>query len=726
VEIKKKQDQLPEPFLVPTTLSDALLQLRSAQRDVRLLSRQANQLKDQHRSELAEALVNSEKIGATKALERLHRAEATKEMFARLPSAKPKSSAGLSLIKIPYSGPLQPTATRQGMTVTEPAEVEKHILRRNRKHFSQAEPTAFAQPPLKDIFNWKGTGRTADRVLAANFEAYNDTNDHSIYNITSTADKILQCCYRRIPEITPGLSLPAMKSAYRNWTESTSTSPSGRHLGHFHALLKPDGLKADSPESLDLAESRDEIWKIHHNMFEYGIQHAHCYTRWKQIVNAMIEKEPGNPWIHRLRVIHLYENDYNLLIGSQYRTANHRAEDAKAINDGNFGARTARSSLDPVGIEILQYEYSRLLRLRHGKFSNDATACYDRIVVNLASIVSRSFGLHSNVTTIQGDMLQEAVYRIKTQMGISEGYYQHSEENPVFGTGQGSKSSPPIWNFSSSVYLDTFDREAYGAKYYPIHGPPLLIYMTGFVDDNNCNNNEDAVTHEDTNNALLSRMQTDAQIWHDLLWTSGGALELTKCQYHLIDWNFTGGGSPIQDTGYSDIPIDLLSPHGQTLRIKQLNCGQSYKTLGTYVEPLQHQQAQYRYLLKLAHMHTRLLATSTCKHTHAWIYYFSVFLRSVGYGLPICHFTPSQLDNIQKPMTPVILSKLGICQNTSRKLCFLSSYYGGLDLRDLYVEQGIGQLQFIIRNLCSPGMVGSLLFTVLVWFQYNAMCPTVL
>jgi hypothetical protein len=71
-------------------------------------------------------------------------------------------------------------------------------------------------------------------------------------------------------------------------------------------------------------------------------------------------------------------------------------------------------------------------------------------------------------------------------------------------------------------------------------------------------------------------------------------------------------------------------------------------------------------------------------------------------------------------MTPVILSKLGICQNMSRKLCFLLSFYGGLDLRNLYVEQGIGQLQFIMRHLQSPGMVGSLLFTVLGWFQYNA------
>jgi hypothetical protein len=66
----------------------------------------------------------------------------------------------------------------------------------------------------------------------------------------------------------------------------------------------------------------------------------------------MIEKDPGNPSIDRLRVIHLYENDYNMLIGSQYRAAVHAAEDANVLNDGNFGARTSRSSLDPIGIEI--------------------------------------------------------------------------------------------------------------------------------------------------------------------------------------------------------------------------------------------------------------------------------------------------------------------------------------------------------------------------------------
>ena len=170
----------------------------------------------------------------------------------------------------------------------------------------------------------------------------------------------------------------------------------------------------------------------------------------------------------------------------------------------------------------------------------------------------------------------------------------------------------------------------------------------------------------------------------------------------------------------SDQSIDLLSPFGETLCIRQLGCGQSYKTLGAFVEPFQHQQTQYRYLFKTARLHTRLLATSSCKYNHTWVYYFSVFLRSVGYGLPIFHLTKKQLTEVQKSMTPVLLTKLGVCQNTSRQLCFLSSYYGGLDLRDLYVEQGCGQIEFILRHLRSPGMTGVLLKIVLGWFQFNA------
>ena len=39
-------------------------------------------------------------------------------------------------------------------------------------------------------------------------------------------------------------------------------------------------------------------------------------------------------------------------------------------------------------------------------------------------------------------------------------------------------------------------------------------------------------------------MTTDAQLWHDILWVTGGKLELTKCGYHLIYFDFDDSGIP--------------------------------------------------------------------------------------------------------------------------------------------------------------------------------------
>ena len=153
VQIQRRQLQLPASIVLPADLKSATEALRSARRDIRELSRKAYQLREKAQSAKADALAASGNIGSQKALPRIQRAEATKEMFRRLIKRKAAPTGGLSLIKIPFSGPLQPDVPRKGYTVTEASEIEDHLLCRNRQHFSQAKDTPFAQPPLKQVFN---------------------------------------------------------------------------------------------------------------------------------------------------------------------------------------------------------------------------------------------------------------------------------------------------------------------------------------------------------------------------------------------------------------------------------------------------------------------------------------------------------------------------------------------------------------------------------------------
>jgi hypothetical protein len=66
--------------------------------------------------------------------------------------------------------------------------------------------------------------------------------------------------------------------------------------------------------------------------------------------------------------------------------------------------------------------------------------------------------------------------------------------------------------------------------------------MIGFVDDCTQRVNKFNDAYQPSQFALIKTMETDAQLWNDLLWASGGALEQPKCSFHLIksDWNNDG------------------------------------------------------------------------------------------------------------------------------------------------------------------------------------------
>jgi hypothetical protein len=159
-------------------------------------------------------------------------------MFLRLPSIKPKPSGGISLVKVPTDLLNNPKAAKEWRTVTDSAEVEQLIMERQKVHFGQATPTLFTNEPLKSTFNWTGTSPEADVVLNGDYTPS--------LHVDPQSNRILQSCTRKMPPISSVISLAEMKHKYRTWNETTSTSPSGRHLGHKHALLKPDGLDRKS------------------------------------------------------------------------------------------------------------------------------------------------------------------------------------------------------------------------------------------------------------------------------------------------------------------------------------------------------------------------------------------------------------------------------------------------------------------------------------------------
>jgi hypothetical protein len=103
----------------------------------------------------------------------------------------------------------------------------------------------------------------------------------------------------------------------------------------------------------------------------------------------MIEKDIGVPKIHRIHIIHLYEAYYNLFLKIQWgsRLVRH-GEEHNGFSDQNFGSRKDRTAMDPVLLKQLSYDLSHQSRTNLATFDNDASMCYDRIIVALPMLAA--------------------------------------------------------------------------------------------------------------------------------------------------------------------------------------------------------------------------------------------------------------------------------------------------------------------------------------------------
>ena len=140
------------------------------------------------------------------------------------------------------------------------------------------------------------------------------------------------------------------------------------------------------------------------------------------------------------------------------------------------------------------------------------------------------------VTAANARTLEHARYHIRTDMGLSDESYNHLMQSPIYGTGQGSGNSPAIWCFISSLLYDCYDKKAAKAMYItPDRSETIELGMIGFVDDSNGQTNLFASEEShSTQQQVLTQLKDNVQLWSDLLGVSGGALELTKCSYHVV------------------------------------------------------------------------------------------------------------------------------------------------------------------------------------------------
>jgi hypothetical protein len=227
-------------------------------------------------------------MGAKRAAQIVKRAKDTKQMMPELPSTM-HSPGGISsiLVLLPKEG-----IELKYLPITDSPTIEKLILRRNIRHFRQVATTPLVTPAVMETTGWGANTSRSEALLEGKTDPSDITgNQWSQYLLASMK--------RHSKEITIRITASKIMGKYKRWKERTSTSLSGRHLGHFHDLFRP--LKAKDDEEREKLEAmRTYIIKLHALMLQTTYDNEHVCKRWECILTCMLGKDSGIPRIHRL------------------------------------------------------------------------------------------------------------------------------------------------------------------------------------------------------------------------------------------------------------------------------------------------------------------------------------------------------------------------------------------------------------------------------------------
>jgi hypothetical protein len=499
-----------------------------------------------------------------------------------------------------------------------PTEILYHLHQRNRRHFGQAHGTPFTTLPLQEELGFTSDTPTGTMILNGHYDA-----SHLESSVQDIIRHLTKTKSSQENAIQPTITESAYVGKLKSWRESTSTSPSVLHLGHYKAMTARHAfadMPDHDPQKTEFESQRNDIIKLHMQLLNYALERGYSYLRWQQVTNAMLYREPGNYKIQRTRVIHLYEADYNLAMGLKWKEAMYTSEAGHDLNTGQYGSRTSRGAHDPVFIEEFQLEISRASRKTLLQINYDASSCYDRIIPNLAALVSQKYGVPQPAVLTNVQTLEAAQYKLKTDLGTSEQWYQHNTDFPIYSTGQGSGNSPMIWCFLSSVLFDCYAKRAHGAIYQlPDRGLTTKLHMIGYVDDSNGQTNQFLDDQQPNDCEIINKAQHDAQQWHDLLQASGGALELPKCVYQILSWTFNSEGNPFPkglDNTHTIAVHDTYTNQEQA--IHGISAHSAHKTLGHYKDPAGNQKRQRQDLEQKCSAAAAFITNSPLTREEAW------------------------------------------------------------------------------------------------------------
>jgi hypothetical protein len=213
---------------------------------------------------------------------------------------------------------------------------------------------------------------------------------------------------------------------------------------------------------------------------------------------------------------------------------------------------------------------------------------------------------------------------------------------------------------------------------------------------------------------LNALRQACAQIWEQILFSSGGTLELTKCYWYIMCWQWTNGRPELAPNIVCPGIIALTSGRCPNyMVIPRLEVWDARRMLGVRPAPDGNFREEGKFLLNKGNRCGTRLSISDLTEMDTFIFHRSTYVPSMTYSLPLTIFDRKTLNQIQRWAIQAILNKLGVCRSFPQRVAFGPKELGGMSLLDMSIEQGIKQIKHLANRVFAGDSLGNMILIAL-------------
>ena len=584
---------------------------------------------------------------------------------------------------------------------TDRDSIHYNLLRRNLDHLRQASQTPFAKGWFRNRLKWDGTGKLADEMLTGDIlNKYRFDEAMQLYLESIQMDDM-----SRMNIVQPTLTLEEYGLFWKKKRETTVTSPHGLHVGHYKAALY-----------------KLSILNVHRILLLIPFKIGLVPTRWRRTVQTMLEKEPGSPWIHRLRIIELFDAQANagfqIFVG---RKLMQHAVTNDLLQAESFGSTPGKMATSALVQKIVAIDQLRIERRAGGIFDCDASGCYDRILPPLASVHLRALGLHHSIGTFLARLMFQAKRYVRTGHGVSKEAIRTTKKRVLHGIGQGNGGGPAIWISHLTVMFAAISSVCMGFALTCIQSILAVATVgTGYVNDVTLGL---SVPRDQPQNEyhVFKHIKRMGQLWEKLLFITGGRLELSKCFWIPITWKWQGGTPTLIIKQARAHSLRLWeSESDESIHIPRKSAKEYEKRLGVWSSCTGQWNKEVNLWISYSKDFRQKLYGGGLTRQAGYMAYHSIWVARFRYSAAVIGYTENQLSAIQSTIVGPCLSVAGYNQKFPRAIVFGPKKYGGLGWEDISVLNIYEKLKLFIGSIRLQDKLGAMLLIQLTWLQLFA------